>query len=86
MPDSDLPFTQQKIELFCRPLKGILEKFFFSFFSYKPQSLTIALQVPSLIQQIRHHAHEGFGLDLTTLFKLIQVETEFEPLGSEKTD
>lgn len=39
---------------------------------------------PPFIQQVGHHAHEGFGFDLATLLQLIQVQSEFKPLGSAK--
>lgn len=37
---------------------------------------------PPFIQQVGHHAHKGFGLDLAPLLQLIQVQSEFKPLGS----
>lgn len=41
-----------------------------------------SVHLPSFIQQIGHHTHEGLGLDLATLLQLIQVQSEFKPLGS----
>lgn len=40
---------------------------------------------PPFIQQVGNHAHKGFGLDLASLLQLIQVQSEFKPLGSTQT-
>lgn len=40
------------------------------------------IRSPPLVQQVGNHAHEGFGFDLAPLLQLIQVQSEFKPLGS----